>query len=565
MLGAQSLAPEAASLLAGSEEPVPAAETEHSDIRQFLSLLRRHAVLILAVTVVTGAATYVITAREQKQYTSTTTLLYSASSSSEDPTRAVSTLVGVGTSSAVLAPVAKAAGIRLADLQRALTVTGDSSADLVRISVDSSSPALAARLANGVAQALIAYSATGTRSGIQTQIDSLEHELQAFAGRTDPSSLAAASNLRLQLAQARAALAVASPSLSVVTPAIAPSHPSSPHPARDGAIGAFVGLVLGVLLGGLRDRLDRRIRRIEEVEAVYRAPTLGIVPFAKGRRRDRAQALANFSGSGPLADAYRTIRTNLTLLELNGTADAAGSMVVVTSATAEEGKSSVTANLAHALSVTGRHVLAVSADLHNPTLHEYFAARVEQQPPLAAQRKAVAVRGGSSRLSKWVSAPGPVGLVQVLAGEVELADAVRRVPLSELERARGGSLHLLADGTRFFDPTVLLSSGSMQKFLKQACADYDVVILDTPPMLANADAMLLAKEANVVIVVARLDHLTKNQARRAVQVMASTHVLPSGLIVTGEVDEPTYGYGYRFEYEDDTAFDATDGRAPKSA
>ena len=93
-----------------------------------------------------------------------------------------------------------------------------------------------------------------------------------------------------------------------------------------------------------------------------------------GRRTSRAVQVADFSGTAPLADAYRTIRTNLTLMQMHD----GPSVIVVTSATAEEGKSAVTANLAQALSVTGRRVLAVSADLHNPALHQYFPGRYQE-------------------------------------------------------------------------------------------------------------------------------------------------------------------------------------------
>ena len=65
----------------------------------------------------------------------------------------------------------------------------------------------------------------------------------------------------------------------------------------------------------------------------------------------------------------------------------------------------------------------------------------------------------------------------------------------------------------------------------------------------NADAALLAQEADVWCMVARLNHLTKNQARRAVRVMAATHIVPTGIIVTGELDEPGYGYGYRYGFD----------------
>jgi Mrp family chromosome partitioning ATPase len=329
------------------------------------------------------------------------------------------------------------------------------------------------------------------------------------------------------------------------------------------------------MLAALRDRLDHRIREIEEVEAVYHAPTLGVVPLPK--RTSRAARVADFSAATPLADAYRTIRTNLTLIQVHE----GSSVIVVTSATTDEGKSAVTANLAQALSVTGRRVLAVSADLHNPALHEYFPSgyrqselpavvddhplpkRLIDDPTLddyfktgyggddaanEAKPDSRKRRKTSTLGERWAgSRPSrPRGLVSVLAGEIGLDNAVYVVPLSAQERERGGSLHLLADDRTFFDPAALLSSGPMRKLLKQASEKYDAVLLDTPPLLANADATVLAQSADILVVVARLDHLTRNQARRAARTMASIRLSPSGIIVTGEVEEAaTYGYGHR--------------------
>jgi Mrp family chromosome partitioning ATPase/capsular polysaccharide biosynthesis protein len=530
--------PDSEPQLSNTESPAH----EHSDLRDFLALLGRHVGLIIIVTVATAGIAYVVSARQPKQYQTHATLVYSASSSAEDPARAVDTIVGVSSSSAVLKAVAEGEGITVSSLENALSVSGNQTADLITISATSGSPAQAARMANGVSRALVSYGAALQKKALETQIATLGRQLQALSGRTDPSSLAAASTLITQIAQARAQLVAAAP-LSVVTPAPIPTTAASPHPKRDALIGVFVGLALAVLLVVLRDRLDRRVRGIEEVESIYRTPTLGVVPFTRGwRRTDRSKVLANFSGPGRLADAYRTVRTNLTLLHPNGGDKAV--VVLVTSAIAEEGKTTVAANLAHALSATGRRVLVVSADLHNPTLHEYFP----EGNTLNDAEVVGALGERSGTLARWAPRRDQVGLVQVLAGEVSMHEAIRAVPVPEPEQATGGVLHVLADRTTFFDPAALLSSTSMQDFVRDAREEYDVIVLDTPPLLANADATLLAQEAGVLIVVARLDHVTKNQARRAVQVMASTRLKPTGLIVTGAVEEPIYGY--RDGYDD---------------
>jgi Mrp family chromosome partitioning ATPase/capsular polysaccharide biosynthesis protein len=567
---------------------------EGSDLRAFLALFRRYAVLITVVTILTGVVTYVVTKQEAATYSSTATLLYTEpanAAATVDPARAVSTFVGVGTSNAVLSRVARRHGLSPTQLETMLRVTGDPNANLITITADSGSPASAAALAQGVARALINYTATGTKASLRAQIASLKSQLHNFAGRTDPSSQAAASDLRLQLAQARAQLSSSSPSLSVLSPATVPSAPSSPHPVRDAGIALFAGLVLALLLAAARERLDHRMRDIEDVETVYHAPTLGVVPFTNGgRRTSRAGQVADFAGAAPLADAYRTIRTNLTLMQMSD----GPSVIVVTSAAAEEGKSAVTANLAQALSVTGKRVLAVSADLHNPALHKYFPGRYqESHPPNQTEDDPLAGRtlddptlntyfatgygtddvvGDSTRDSSRRRRTGtsrPKGLVSVLAGEIGLDNAVNVIPLSAQERERGGSLHLLADDRTFFDPAALLSSDSMRKLLEQASQKYDAVLLDTPPLLANADATVVAQSANIIVIVARLEHLTRNQARRAYRTMASMKLSPSGIIVTGGVEEgAAYGYGYRsdrpLEYEYSPAEDVPQRRASSS-
>ncbi len=479
-----------------------------------------------------------------KQYTAGTTLLYSptgtATGTDNDPTRAIATLVGIGSSNTVLAPIANQYKLGIQSLKKSVSVSGDTTSDLLRISATSESPAKSALLANSIAQSLIASRLTQLKALLQAQAIALQQQLQTFAGKVDPSSVAAASAVRAQLAQARAALSVSNPDLSVLTAATKPQSPSSPHPTRNAAIGLLAGLLLGIMLGVLRDRLDRRTRGIDEVEAVYRAPMLGMVPFTK-RRAPRAELLADFSGSGLLADAYRTIRTNLSLFRLNSSDS---TVVVITSAVAGEGKSAVAANLAHALAVTGKNVLVVSADLHNPTLHEYFGFTGTETPaPAPLQRIDL------SRATRTTPPKSASGLVQVLAGDLTLSEAVRIIPLTQRERSSGGSLALLANSSTFFDPAALFSSGQMNRFLQQAKQKYNVVVLDTPPLLVNADAALLAQSSDVLVMVARLNHLTRNQARRAVRVMSATRIAPTGIIVTGDMDEPSYGYGYRYAAE----------------
>ena len=521
---------------------------EHSDLREFVGLARRHAPLIAFVTIATAIAAFVVSLSQPSVYDASTTLLYTPTSTTAgaptDTATEMETIAGIATSTSVLSPLAHRFGLSLQKLQQNISVgistSSGSTSELLRISAKAHQARSSASIANAVATSLTAFRASRERNLLNSQVTFLQQQLSSLSGKTDPSSIAAASDVRTQLVQLRAELATFSPDLSVLTPATVPSTAISPKPTRNGAIGLIVGLVLGIMLGVLRDRLDRRTRTLEEVEAVYRAPLLGTVPFTR-RSAPRAELLADFAGSDLLAHAYRTIRTNLSLFRLDKTKK---SVIVVTSAVPSEGKSAVAANLAHALSVTGLKVLAVSADLHDPTLHDYFADRV----PVAGGPMIPILQRSDVLRAKAAQAREAAGLVEVLAGDLSLAEGVRGISLGPRERAGGGSLGLLANGSTFFDPAALFGSGHMRRFLQQAKQQYDVIVIDTPPLLANADAALLAQDADLVVVVARINHLTRNQARRAVRVMAAAHLTPTGIIVTGAVDDSSYGYGYPHRY-----------------
>lgn len=541
-----------ARFIQGESEPLPVAvdpsASDHSDVREALGLVRRHAVLIAAVTIATAAAAFAISLMQPNEYTATATVLYtpadSVANNQSDTGTAMQTIQGIGESTSLLAPIAQSYGLGVKQLKRdvslGISVSPTSVSQILTITATAPSPARAASIANALAAALIQYRSTRQKSLLVSQIAFLQQELRQLAGKTDPSSINAASDVRTQLVQLQAQRAVFNPDLTVLSPAEKPTAASSPHPKRNAAIGIFVGLVLGLLLSLLRDRLDRRTHSIEELEAIYHAPTLGRVPFT-GRRTTRGELLADFSGATSLADAYRTIRTNLSLFQLD---HAKSTIVLVTSAVPAEGKSAVSANLAHALSVTGKRVLAVSADLHNPALHEYFGS----YDGVGGTMIPLTVRGEPARRSQTTRPPA--GLIQVLAGESSLEEAVRQIPLTPRERSRGGSLALLSNPSTFFDPAALFGSGQMERFFKLARQEYDVLVVDTPPLLVNADASLLAQMSDLVVVVARLKHLTRNQARRAVRVMGAVHISPTGLIVTGDIDDAKeYGYGYRYGYD----------------
>jgi tyrosine-protein kinase len=194
----------------------------------------------------------------------------------------------------------------------------------------------------------------------------------------------------------------------------------------------------------------------------------------------------------------------------------------------------VTANLALALAMADRRVLAVSADVHSPALHEYFARYFRE-------RRARAEIPGPMGNGVTPLPDASPGIVEVLAGDVPFEHAVRRVGTGG-GLSGAGRLDMLASDRTFFDPAVLYQSDAMREFLKRVRGAYDVVLIDAPPFIVTADAALLAKHADVVLLVARVNHLTRNQARRAVRVMQTTDITPAGIVITGDF-ETDIAYG----------------------
>jgi succinoglycan biosynthesis transport protein ExoP len=495
------------------------------DLRHHLAVLRRHAILIAVTVVLVGAAAYGASRLEQTSYRSTSTVLYSAQTvntgtgTPEDPVRVLNTLSRLVSSGAVLEAAAKRLGIPRAELDKATTVEVQPDDDLLRITATAPSPRGAERRANAITYALLAWRSENAHGLAAAQAKVLARQLADLNARGTIANASAIATVRAQLAAARAELATKASDLSLVQGALPPKQPFTPHPRRNAAVGILAGLLLGILAAFVRDRVDRRLDSVEEVEAIFGRPSLGAVPWIPAAGRgNRLAAVGDYAASTQLSEAFRTIRTNLALFRVDETSLRS---IVVSSAVAGEGKSAVTANLALALASSGRRVLAVSADLRSPMLHEYF--------------------DGDDRS----------GLLEVLSGDVDLATGVRNIQVAGNRSPRPGRLALLANGRRFFDPAALYESAAMTELLEDAAVAFDVILFDAPPLLVSGEASVLAARADALLFVARLDRVTREEARRAARTLAAAELTPLGLIVTGRMSDKaqSYGYGYGSDEE----------------
>jgi capsular exopolysaccharide synthesis family protein len=227
-----------------------------------------------------------------------------------------------------------------------------------------------------------------------------------------------------------------------------------------------------------------------------------------GRRRSTAVRTA------PSEEAFRVLRSNV----LVGIADLDNPVVLVTSASPGEGKTSVCAGLAVALARGGLRVVAVDLDFRHPDLHRRLGGHAE------------------------------FGATEVLLEQRSLAESIQRVDINLPQQSNGG-LYLLSTGKPVLDPPELLSSNRTRRLATALAAQADVVLLDTPPVLPVADTLVIGRIATGAILVVASRVTIAGDANRAKDALARNQTRLLGVVVNMAVDDEL-GYGYGYGYGD---------------
>ncbi len=313
--------------------------------------------------------------------------------------------------------------------------------------------------------------------------------------------IAANFNTELQLRHEEALLAAANaiPDVRVLDPAIAPRRPVNRDNTERLILMAFMGsLGLGLAGAILLDRIDPRIKYPDQVSLELGLPILGVVPYV--REHDRIGSLVRVN---QVVEAFRLIRLNL--FHAYG---AAGPLVVaITSPAGSEGKSFVTLNLALSFSTLGRRVLVIDGDVR---------------------------RGYLNRVLGAVRKPG---LTDNLAGIVNLDTIVRLTPYSNLD--------LIACGARRERGPELLQSNAMASLLAKLRASYEVILIDTPPLSAGADAMALGTLTGNVLVVVRAGSTDRELTEAKLDILDRLPLRTLGAVLNAV---PRRGYYYERHY-----------------
>lgn len=297
----------------------------------------------------------------------------------------------------------------------------------------------------------------------------------------------------------------------VVQAADLPDAPISPKPVRNAIIGLVLGLLAGLGYAFARNALDRRLRGADDVQRELDFPLLGLLSD-DGLGGVPLTGVDGRVMPAPDVEAARIIRTNLQYLDI----DNAPKVVAVTSALPAEGKSTVAGALAISSALTGRLTLLIECDLRRPSLSERLG--VNRSP----------------------------GLTDYLAGNATPEEILQVRPLQD---DGGAALVCIAAGSPVPRPAELLGSRMFQQLIEELRDSYDLVVLDTSPMLPVVDTLALLPHVDAIAICARSDQTTREQARALRTALSNLPPRPTGLVVTGvrRNTDQTYSY-YSYAY-----------------
>lgn len=394
----------------------------------------------------------------------------------------VQSYVKTVSSPVVLQPAIDSLGLSTShqELASRVKATTDLNTVLITISVEDASPVQSAAIAQAVADSLV------------KAVDALE---KPKMGGSSPVSL------------------------TVITPATAPSSPSAPNTKVNLLLGLLAGLVTGAGIALLRATLDTRIRGEADLRRITDSPLLGGITFDPAATR--RPLLTQSAPQSPRAESFRQLRTNLQFANVTGHAKS----VLVTSSLPGEGKSTTATNLAIALAQAGNSVCLIDADLRRPMVHEY----------LGLDRNA--------------------GLTTALVGSADVNDLLQ--PWGE------DNLHVLASGQIPPNPSELLGSDGMGQLIASLELAFDSVVIDAPPLLPVTDAAVLSRHVGGAVLVVGSQKISLQDLEKSLSALELVGANLLGVVLNRLPAKGPDAYSYSYYSSDADAAQTKERHEPR--
>lgn len=500
------------------------------ELRRYGQILWKWLWLIALGTLVAGGLTYFVSRQATPIYRASTQILIQQASNPNGPS-----WPDVLTSERLAASYARLLTTRpmlerVAELEQLPAITSRIVVDPVRetqiivLHVEDPNPALAAAIANRLPQVFIEQNDLQQQrrfeeslntfetqiATVQSEIDGIQAKLQDFKSREDrgeellTAEQAQRASLETSLAQYRGSLAdllrsrdevkrsaaLSGDTIVVVEPAEVPTHSIRPRVLLNTVIALGLAALLMVIVAFMIEYLDDTVRLPDDAARVTGLPALGSLVQHRNHTAQR-QLITMRSPKSPFSEGYRTLRTNIQFSSL----DRPLHTLMVTSASPGEGKSTTVSNLAIVMAQSGKRTILIDTDLRRPVLHEIF------------------------------DVPNNVGVTSalLLPRDADLAPLLQPTSVENLS--------LLTSGPQPPNPSELLGSHRMTELVQQLGQLGDVLLFDSPPVLAVTDAAVLSRLMDGVLLVVESGKTREGAAKRAAQELAKVNAHVLGIAV----------------------------------
>jgi succinoglycan biosynthesis transport protein ExoP len=513
-------------------------------LRDYLHIVRRQKWIILQAVLLVPLAAVLYAWHETPVYQGTATVLLSR----QDLADQLTNVQNPAANSNTLVPT-QAAVARVPDIARRTiaqlglgsmtpiqflqhsSVTQSINADTLGFEFRSTDPLLAQRAATAYAENYVAYKHALDTASLESARREVAARIQALVAQGDARGTLYTSLVEREQ-QLQTLEALQTSNATVVQDAQAAGQ-VAPRPTRNGVLGLFLGVILGLGLAFLRETLDTRVRSAQEIGERLNLPLLGRVPEPPKHLRLENRLSMLEEPSGLHAEAFRVLRTNIEFSVL----DSSVRTVMITSAVEQEGKSTTIANLAVALARGGQTVALVDLDLRRPYVEKFF--------DLGDAPGVTQVALGRATLDE--------ALVHIPIAPIKPSAALRpRYDLNGHSNGNGngssGKLYVLGSGPIPPDPGEFVASHSLTSVLLQLQEFAEVILIDAPPLLRVGDAMVLSAKVDALLLATRMEKVRRPMLTDIHRMVETSPARVLGFVVTGAEAEEGYGYGYGHGY-----------------